>query len=568
MSGDDDAEDAADQARISLGLQPTMLPEVPARGRSSTQLLPRDRARPAARLTVADAAPPRVLHPDFDLDLDLDLDPDPDLDPDRTTPRGLKALLTTPLDGRGVRPDAPVPRGRTLISAAASQGEKAEVGRVLAGKYELVRLLGAGGMGLVWKAQHLSLGVSVAVKTMHPHVAMQEEYVRRFRREAHATSLMNHPNVVRVLDFGEEGGLLYLVMEYLDGLSLGAWLNRLDAPPPLEEVGRILRMLLDAFEVAHAYGIVHRDLKPDNVFLADVGEERVVKVLDFGLAHVDDARDAGPTLTQRDAVAGTPDYMSPEQCRSLVVGPSADLYSLGCLLTTLLQLRPPFAGGASIDTMAKHMFARPPPLKRPDGSEPVPPLLEKLRLDLLAKVPERRPGDAIETKKRLIEALSAEATLARLPTRKGEVALGERAARAPSWAQAPATPSVPSLEIKLIGVYRLPPPVEAVGIDGSCETALSSQQIEIVTVSSAAEIASAALLLVVLDVGTSIREGRAALEEIRRVAPGQKVIVCAGRLGADQLNERVAAGAADVARYPIAPDGLARKIDRVLRRGR
>jgi serine/threonine-protein kinase len=558
LSGDDDAEDPADQARISLGLQPTMLPEVPARGPESTQLLTPDRARPAARITVADTAPPR--------DLDLDLDPD------RTTPRGLKALLTTPIAGRGVRPDAPVPRGQTLISAAPSQVEKAAIGQVLAGKYELIRLLGAGGMGSVWKAQHLSLGVSVAVKTMHPHVAMQEEYVRRFRREAHAASLMNHPNVVRVLDFGEEGRVLYLVMEYLEGRSLGAWLDRLDEPPPLAEVGRILAMLLDAFAVAHAYGIVHRDLKPDNVYLADVGDERVAKVLDFGLAHVDDARDAGPTLTQRDAVAGTPDYMSPEQCRSLVVSPSADLYSLGCLLTTLLQLRPPFAGGASIDTMAKHMFAKPPPLKRPEGSEPVPPLLEKLRLDLLAKVPERRPVDALSTKTRLLEALSAEATLARLPTRKGEVAIGERSARAPSWAPAPETPATPpsaiALENKTIGVLRLPPPVEAVGIDSSCETALAAQQIEIVTLSSAAEIAAAKLSLVVLDVGTSIREGRAALEEILRVAKATKVIVCAGRLGADQLNELVAAGAADVARYPITPDGLARKIDRVLRRGR
>ena len=537
MSVDDDAEE---QARILLGIQPTMLPDVPARSPNSTQLLTPDRARPAERITVDDAVPPL----------------------------GPEALQTTPIEARGVRRGAPIPRAQTLLSAAASGGEKAELGQILAGKYELVRLLGAGGMGSVWKAQHLSLGVTVAVKTMHPHVAMLDEYVRRFRREAHAASLLNDPNVVRVLDFGEEGRLLYLVMEYLDGRSVGAWLDRLDAPPPLAEVGRILAMLLDAFAVAHAYGIVHRDLKPDNVFLADVGDERVVKVLDFGLAHVDDARDAGPTLTQRDTVAGTPDYMSPEQCRSLAVGPSADLYSLGCLLTTLLQLRPPFAGGASIDTMAKHMFARPPPLKRPEGSEPVPPLLEKLRLDLLAKVPERRPGGAVETKKRLLEALSAEATLARLPTRKGEVAPGERAARAPSWSPAPRAASAPALEIKLIGVYRLPPPVEAVGIDGSCETALSAQQIEIVTVSAAQEIASAELPLVVLDVGTSIREGRAALEEIRRVAPSTKVIVCAGRIGADQLNELVAAGAADVARYPITPDGLARKIDRVLRRGR
>jgi serine/threonine-protein kinase len=547
VNGDDEE---AEQARISLGIQPTMLPDVPAPSPNSTQRLTPGREKPAPRITVADTVPP------------------PDLARDPLRSAGIDALVDTPLVPRAASRDAPVAREQTMLSAAASNQEKAELGKTLAGKYELVRLLGSGGMGSVWKATHLSLGVTVAVKTMHPHVAMQEEYVRRFRREAHAASLLNHPNVVRVLDFGEEGGLLYLVMEYLDGRSLGSWLDHLAAPPPLAEVGRVLGMLLDAFEVAHAFGIVHRDLKPDNVFLADVGDQRVVKVLDFGLAHVDDARDSGPTLTQRDAVAGTPDYMSPEQCRSLVVGPSADLYSLGCLLTTLLQLRPPFAGGASIDTMAKHMFAKPPPLMRPEGSEPVPPLLEKLRLDLLAKVPERRPSDAAETKRRLIEALSPEATEARLPTRKGEVAIGERAQRAPSWAPAPRTPSVAPLEIKTIGVYRLPPPVEAVGIDGSCETALSAHQIEIVTVSSAAELAPLGLSVVVLDVGTSVHEGRAALEEIRRVASAAKVIVCASRIGAEQLNELVAAGAADVARYPITPDGLARKIDRVLRRGR
>ena len=546
MSGDDEAE----LARISLGIQPTMLPDVPAPDPNSTQRLTPGRAKQADAIFVAT---PR---------------PTPEIERSRARSPDEEARMTTPLVRRAAPRDAPVPREQTMVSAAATNDQQATLGKTLAGKYELVRLLGSGGMGAVWKATHLSLGVTVAVKTMHPHVAMQEEYVRRFRREAHAASLLNHPNVVRVLDFGEDGELLYLVMEYLDGVSLGAWLNRLDAPPPLAEVGRILRMLLDAFEVAHAYGIVHRDLKPDNVFLADVGDQRVVKVLDFGLAHVDDARDSGPTLTQRDAVAGTPDYMSPEQCRSLAVGPSADLYSLGCLLTTLLQLRPPFAGGASIDTMAKHMFAKPPPLRRPEESEPVPPLLEKLRLDLLAKVAERRPGDAAETRRRLTEALSPAATEARLPTRKGEAALGEREARAPSWAPAPRIPGDAILETRTIGVLRLPPPVEAVGIDESCETALSAQQIEIVAVGSAAELASAGLSLVVLDVGTSIPEGRAALEEIRRVAKATKVIVCASRIGAEQLNELVAAGAADVARYPITPDGLARKIDRVLRRGR
>ncbi len=119
-----------------------------------------------------------------------------------------------------------------------------------------------------------------------------------------------------------------------------------------------------------------------------------------------------------------------------------------------------------------------------------------------------------------------------------------------------------------IGVVRLPPPVEAVGISSECETALSAQQIEILALDTPDAVASARVPLVVLDMGSSIPEGRAVLEQIRKASPATRVIVCAARLGAGQLNELVAAGAADVACYPITPDGLARKIERVLRRGR
>ncbi len=248
----------------------------------------------------------------------------------RTQPRLDPAALPRSPAARGARGRAPGrrPGGRVgsqrddgdrarphAAGAAAAQPHAAvrvpehQQGRDRQGHRREVRARAAArrrrdGDGL--EAQHLSLGISVAVKTMHPYVAMQEEYARRFRREAHAASLLNHPNAVRVLDFGEEDGLLYLVMEYLDGRSLGSWLDSLPGPPRIAEVGRILGMLLDAFDVAHAYGIVHRDLKPDNVFLAEIGDQRIVKVLDFGLAHVDDARDTGPTLTQRDAVAGRP----------------------------------------------------------------------------------------------------------------------------------------------------------------------------------------------------------------------------------------------------------------------
>src|SRR5690606_7417818 len=170
----------------------------------------------------------------------------------------------------------------------------------------------------------------------------------------------------------------------------------------LKLVGFIGDQVLSALQAAHELGIVHRDLKPENVMLcrgaAAPGQEidLCAKVSDFGLAHVEDPRDNLPTLTQRDAVAGTPSCMSPEQCRSLAVGPSTDLYAFGCLLACMLQGDPPFDGSSPIDVISKQMFAEPPPLERPDGLEPVPPLLERLRLELLAKKAHKRPATAAD----------------------------------------------------------------------------------------------------------------------------------------------------------------------------
>ena len=449
--------------------------------------------------------------------------------------------------------------------SAASAGE-IHVGQVLAGKYELERLLGQGGMGKVWKGVHLGLGIPVAVKTMHPGIAAMPDYVRRFRHEAHAASLLNHPNAVRVLDFGEDHGVLYLVMEYLEGRSLTAWLAERPAPPPLAEVVPLVVQLLEAFQVAHSYGIVHRDLKPDNVFLVGSGGKLVVKVVDFGLAHVDDARDSGPTLTSGDMVAGTPEYMSPEQCRSLAVGPSADLYSIGCLLTDLLQLRPPFTGGSSIEVLAKQMFSHPPPLSRPEGAEPVPPLLERLRLDLLSKTPDRRPRDADDVKARLHEAMSVAATEARLPTRKGDEPLGDRLARAPTWEGAETAPPTTRTRAREVALLRLAR--EPGGVGDEHETGLSAHKLEVVAVRDAAEVASRSLGIVVVDAGSHLDQATALVTTLRKADPRCRVVVCAADLTTERMNALVAAGAADVLRYPVATDNLARKLDRVIRRGR
>lgn len=466
-------------------------------------------------------------------------------------------------------PWRPEGMGNTLPSAdtvSPAGREPIHLGQVLAGKYELVALLGMGGMGKVYRGQHLGLGVPVAVKTMHPEIAASSDYIRRFRREAHAASVLNHPNVVRVLDFGEEGSTLYMVMEMLVGQSLTRWISHLPDAPRLTEVADIMGQLLDAFEAAHAYGIVHRDLKPDNVFLTEVAGKRVVKVLDFGLAHVEDKRDQGPTLTAKDVIAGTPEYMSPEQCRSLAVGPSADIYSIGCILTELLQLRPPFTGASAIEVLAKQMFTPPPPLSRPAGAEPVPPLLERLRLDLLSKAPEKRPRTAAEVKRRLAEAMSREATEVRLPTRKGDEPLGSRADRAPVWDQAEAAPATTRTRARLIGVLRLAE--EPAGLTSECETGLVAHKLDIIAVRAVADVPKVGVGVLVIDAAGRIEDARALLLELKKRAPICRALVCAADLDTDRMNELVGAGAADVVRYPVTPDTLARKIDRVLRRGR
>jgi serine/threonine-protein kinase len=515
---------------------------------------------------------------------------DPRLGPDRTLLSDAAPALPDPLIrvGPGHTTVREQERAATIAALDQAAGNtlpspegprpagpaEVRVGQILAGKYELTALLGEGGMGKVWKGQHLDLGVPVAIKTMHPEIAASSDYVRRFRREAHAASVLNHPNVVRVTDFGDDHGTLYMVMEFLAGESLTSWLGRIPELPTLAQVVEIMGQLLDAFEVAHAHGIVHRDLKPDNVFLIEVNGRRSVKVVDFGLAHVEDKRDQGPTLTARDVIAGTPEYMSPEQCRSLVVGPSADLYSIGCLLTELLQLRPPFTGASAIEVLAKQMFTPPPALTRQPSAEPVPPLLERLRLDLLSKVAERRPLTAADVKRRLAEAMSREAAEARLPTRKGDEPLGDRAARAPKW-EGDAIPVDVEVDVeeeprtapaRTVGLLRLAE--EPGGVSSECEVGLVSQQLDILDLGDADDLGKLSLGVLVLDAGSQLAAARAMLGALKKTAPGCRVVVCAAGLDTDRMNELVGAGAADVVRYPVTPDTLARKVDRVLRRGR
>jgi eukaryotic-like serine/threonine-protein kinase len=463
----------------------------------------------------------------------------------------------------------PSERPATISSPEASEQPARvapiESGVIFAGKYRLDEPIGAGGMGQVFKGQHLLLHTPIAIKVLHAFVSSDARQERRLQREARAAVVLDHPNTVRVFDFGRHGDTPFIVMEYIQGVSLDNWLFGRGGLPPISEVASITLQLLAALEAAHALNIVHRDLKPENVLLTPGRDGAVVvKIVDFGLAHVEDPADLGPTLTQRDAIAGTPAYMSPEQCRSLAVGPSTDLYAVGCLLTTMLQGEPPFEGAAAMDVIAKQMFLPPPPLRRPPEAEPVPPLLERLRMDLLAKQAHARPKDAATTASRLREAVSPEAHAKRLPSRKGDIPLGSREERAihpsapPSHAPGP-KPAKASLKVTVVKLASHPD-----GWNENHIAGLASQGISIVSVSSSVEPDAPRGDVTIIDAADNV----AAAVSAMRTLKGGPAVVCVQHTGGDSMNQLIEAGASEVLRYPIATDKLAKRIRRASKRRR
>lgn len=221
---------------------------------------------------------------------------------------------------------------------------RALVGRVVAKHYRVLAMLGEGGMGAVYVAEHLELGRKVALKRLHPELAADEQAVQRFQREARAAAATGHAHIVEVLDHGfAEDGAPYLAMEYLRGKSLGQLLRE---EKPLEAARgcRIVGQLLTALSAVHARGIIHRDLKPDNVILTrrDFDPE-FVKVVDFGISKFQTEEDGALTLTRTGVTLGTPHYMSPEQARGVNdIDHRADLYGAGVLLYECLTGRRPY----------------------------------------------------------------------------------------------------------------------------------------------------------------------------------------------------------------------------------
>ena len=280
------------------------------------------------------------------------------------------------------------------------------VGRVISGRYKVLALIGEGGMGAVYLAEHVHMRKRVAIKVLHPDMVGRPEVVARFEREAMAAAHIDHPNVAAATDFGRtDDGAFFLVLEYIEGTDLRTALRQ--GPMDVARGLHIARQIAFAMVRAHELGIVHRDLKPENVMLVDRGDEgEFVKVLDFGIAkvhieslasvHADPGAAPGPILTRAGAVFGTPEYMAPEQALGDAVDHRADLYALGVMLFEMLSGKLPFEGSDTLSLLARQIAENAPMLRATAPDRPIPAELEALVMRLLAKQPRERYASADE----------------------------------------------------------------------------------------------------------------------------------------------------------------------------
>ena len=286
-------------------------------------------------------------------------------------------IVTCPIDGATLR-----------------EPEDPYLGRTIAGRYLIKELLGSGGMGTVYRARHQVIGRDVALKFLEPALVKNERQRKRFLGEARAANQINHEHIIDITDFGEtEDGLVYLVMEYLEGRTLSDEIEL--GPLAAHRALHIAIQVAFGLARAHELGVVHRDIKPANIYLVRrKADADYVKILDFGVARIEhDMR-----ITGQGSIVGTPEYIAPEQIHFAAAQPSGDLYSLGCVLFEMLTGRLPFEGKTT-SLLVKHLNDPPP---KPSSLQPgVPNEVDQLVLRLLQKNPADRFRDAYH----LVEAL-------------------------------------------------------------------------------------------------------------------------------------------------------------------
>ena len=315
-------------------------------------------------------------------------------------------------------------------------------GRVLGGRYRLVRKLGSGGMGSVWLCEHVALGRRCALKVLSAERAANPELLKRFLQEARAASGITQENVVEVFDSGEDAsGEQFYVMEVLDGRSLGQVLRE-DGPLPVGRALNLLEQVCRALAAAHGRGVVHCDVKPDNVLIQRLpdGRERA-KLIDFGISRLPDAG----RLTREGEVIGTPEYMSPEQAAGDPVDALTDVYAAGVLGFELLTGCLPLVGPTAIATLVAHQTTIPdPPGRRRPGLGPA---VDRLVLRALAK----RPADRFPSMQAMADEVMRVGLLSSRP------AADQRSALAPGQVTTLPLPATPSAAFS----WQVPPTARA-----------------------------------------------------------------------------------------------------------
>lgn len=297
-------------------------------------------------------------------------------------------------------------------TALRPKGADSLIGRVLADRYHILKRIGEGGMGRVYLGEHVKMNRQCAIKVMSPALVNDAESAARFAREASNAARIIHPNVAAVFDYGESDGLIYLVMEFVDGEPLARVLTR-EAPLALDRALDLASQIADGLGAAHELGIVHRDLKPDNILVSRTRTGReIAKVVDFGIAKAIQ-EGVGEGLTHTGQVIGTPEFMSPEQLLGDPVDARSDLYALGCILYLMLTASPPFDAPTREQMIKRRLSEDAPHVHEIDPA--LPDSVARIVARLLARSPKERYGSAAEVKDALAGAHVRRSGVVRAP---------------------------------------------------------------------------------------------------------------------------------------------------------
>jgi eukaryotic-like serine/threonine-protein kinase len=336
------------------------------------------------------------------------------------------------------------PDDNTPLTALGEEDQL--VGSVLADRYEIMEVIGGGGMGLVYKARHRLMNRIVAIKMLHKHMISSKDTLKRFQLEAQAASCLSLPNILTVYDFGlTNEGQPYMVMDYLEGTSLSDLLEAEHHLAPDRAVNIFIQACAGLAH-AHQKGVLHRDIKPSNIMLVQFGEQAdFVKIVDFGIAKL--LNQGVGELTKTGEVYGSPSYMSPEQCRGKETDARSDIYSMGCVMYRTLSGRPLFSGDDIIELLFKQVSEPPAPF---DADLNIPTELESVIFKALAKDPSDRyqnMGEYKEALEKFAEKRAGKTTAT--PTVEGPMPLwkrhGEAAAVPTPKTKSPAPSSVPEV---------------------------------------------------------------------------------------------------------------------------